>query len=132
MLKFRLLITLAATIVPFSRPATHAVNSYAGQVVFFAIGSYEDWQSRDALDDFQYYYQQIIPWLEKQGINHTMKNELPIIIAVKNKTKEFQQEDLDIDMELILVNGDGNMQILYGVLTDIDWQSEIKNFLKIQ
>ncbi len=131
-MRLKFLIASIALIVLASPSLSLSESNHAGHAAFFAVGFNENWQDKDALDDFLYYYSKITPWLDKTGVAHSYSEEFPIVFSIGEITKKFQPEDLDMELGLILADKDGNTKVLYGVLTGVDWQIEIRNFLDIQ
>ncbi len=107
-------------------------NSWAGEaavghVAFFFTDPVQTDGDFEVQDDFNYYYQQLAPWLKQNGFSHSYHTSTPITLHLdKGKSIIIRKYQLQNDPGMIYSKMDGTYKISYGVGTDIDTIMELK------
>ncbi len=110
-------------------------NSWAGEaavghVAFFSTGSVKTDDDFEVQDDFDYYYNQLVPWFKQNGFSHSYHTSTPITFSLdKGKSIVIGKDQLQRYLGMIYCKMDGTYKISYGVGTDIDTIMAIKDFL---
>ncbi len=100
-----------------------------GHVAFFFTDPVQTDRDFEVQDDFNYYYQQLAPWLKQNGFSHSYHTSTPITLHLdKGKSIIIRKDQLQNDLGMIYSKMDGTYKISYGVGTDIDTIMEIKEF----
>jgi len=100
-----------------------------GHVAFFFTDHVQTDGDFEVQDDFNYYYQQLAPWLKQNGFSHSYHTSTPITLHLdKGKSIIIRKDQLQNDLGMIYSKMDGTYKISYGVGTDIDTIMEIKEF----
>ena len=113
-------------------------NSWAGEtavghVAFFSTDPVKTDDDFEVRDDFNYYYNQLVPWLKQNGFSHSYHTSTPItFILDKGKSIVIKKDQLQRDHGMIYSKMDGTYKISYGVGTDIDTIMEIKKFFDLK
>ncbi len=100
-----------------------------GHVAFFFTDPIQTDGNFEVQDDFNYYYQQLAPWLKQNGFSHSYHTSTPITLHLdKGKSIIIRKDQLQNDLGMIYSKMDGTYKTSYGVGTDIDTIMEIKEF----
>ncbi len=100
---------------------------------FFYISPAQTDEDFEAQDDFNYYYQQLVPWLRQYDFLHSYHTSTPILLNLsEGKSITIRKDQLQTDSGIILGKMDGTYKISYGVGTDIDTIMAIKEFFELE
>ena len=109
-----------------------ATNGSSGHVAFFSIDTAQSGEAAEARADFVYFYRNILPWLDEQGLAHSFHTAAPFTIeAARGRPTTFTNDMLGSGRGTILLKQNGARRILHGVYTGVDLISEIQEFLGV-
>jgi hypothetical protein len=111
----------------------------AGHVAFYSFDGAHDTdeavssQEHEADYDFSYYYEEITPWLEENGIAHSFHGAPGFTIEIASGEEvSFPKELFETDLGMVIIRNDGAYKLSPGVSTDIDLMMEIISFFGIE
>ena len=118
-----LLILITLFITPF---AYINANEEKGHIAFFMLLSENDQGYVEINEDFNYYYQNLSSWLNKNKYTYSRHTASPI--KIKNKRKTFSKQELGTDVGVILIKNNNSYKIIQGIGTDVDLIVDINGF----
>ncbi len=121
---------LIVFIVSLSSTPCLADGNSSGHISFFFVGDTNSQENIEILDDFNYYYNNIIPWLNKNNFAHSYNTKTPFTIASGETSLTIARDILEIDLGMVFLKPDGSHKVLYGVHTGVDIILDINEYFK--
>ncbi|MDH5600190.1 MAG: hypothetical protein OEY78_02680 [Gammaproteobacteria bacterium] len=118
-----LLILITLFITPFSYINA---NETKGHIAFFMLLSENDQSYVEINEDFNYYYQNLSSWLNKNKYTYSRHTISPI--NIKNIRRTFSNQELGSDVGVILIKNNNSYKIIQGIGTDVDLIVDINGF----
>ncbi len=106
-------------------------DSVGNQACFFLIDDarLETADRGDVLSDFAYFFDQLVPWLERQRIFYSFQTDLPLsMIAAGHNEVTISGKELEQPLGVVLMLPDGRRKIIYGAHTGVDLASDMTMF----
>jgi hypothetical protein len=102
-------------------------DSVGIQVCFYFPGEPVTDDDNEVLSDLDYYYGQLMPWWEKNGISHSFQMDLPLrMIPSDGKEVLISREELPGSVGIVLMDRKGEKKFLEGVRTGVDLILEMR------
>ncbi len=121
---------LIVFIVSLSSTPCLADGNSSGHIGFFFIGDTDSQENIEILDDFNYYYNIIVPWLNKNNFTHSYNTKTPFTIASGKNSLTITKDILERDLGMVFLKPDGSYKVSYGVGTGVDIILEINEFFE--
>ena len=121
---------LIVFIVSLSSTPCLADGNSSGHISFFFVGDADSQENIEILDDFNYYYNIIVPWLNKNNFAHSYNTKIPFTIASGENSLTITRDILERDLGMVFLKPDGSHKVLYGVHTGVDIGLAIDEFFK--
>lgn len=104
-------------------------DSVGNQVCFCFLREPVTDDDNEILSDLDHYYNQLIPWWEKNLISHSFQTNLPLRMIPKDGHEVLiGKEELPMDIGVVLMDRQGRKKVLNGVHTDVDLIFEMEGF----
>ena len=110
-------------------------------VVFFgptqdeydALSEREQEDMNEILSDFYFYQNNVVPFLEANGIEdfHTANPVIRVVLS-EEESRTFQRRQFEHDVGLIMIDGAREPVVSFGVSTDVDWIPMFKAYFNIE
>jgi hypothetical protein len=110
-------------------------DSVGNQACFFLIDESrsETADNGEVSNDFVYYFDRMVSWLEERRISYSFQRRLPLKMITTNHNEiTISARELRMNLGVALMASDGSRRILYGVHTDIDLASEMTAFFDLE
>ena len=110
-------------------------------VVFFAptqdeydaLSEREQEDMNEILSDFYVYQNNVVPFLEANGIKdfHTANPVIRVVLS-EEESRIFRRRQIEHDVGLIMIDGAREPVVSLGVSTDVDWIPMFKAYFDIE
>ncbi|UCH47658.1 MAG: hypothetical protein JSU95_16600 [Betaproteobacteria bacterium] len=110
-------------------------------VVFFgpaqeeydALSEQEQEDMNEILSDFYFYQNNVVPFLEANGIKdfHTANPVIRVVLS-EDESRIFRRGQFEHDVGLIMIDGEREPVVSLGVSTDVEWIPMFKSYFSIE
>ena len=109
-------------------------DSVGNQACFFFIDDarVETADRGDVSSDFAYFFDQLVPWLERQRISYSFQTDLPLrMIAAGHSEVTISGMELEQPFGVVLMLPGGSRKIIYGAHTGVDLALDMTMFFAL-
>jgi hypothetical protein len=134
LLVLQVLFTLAAL-------AEDSFDVSGRAVVFFgptqeeydALSEREQEDMNEILSDFYFYQNNVVPFLEANGIEdfHTANPVIHVVVS-EDESRIFRRGKFEHDVGLVMIDGSREPIVSLGVSTDVDWMPMFKAYFNLE